>query len=153
MTKQISQRSNDDEQADFSWDEFVESNEDDDSETSDVHKNTENENEAKSKYAQMKNGFVDGLVKVFVGVWNFLFVNQAAVSNLIDKIHKPGAVRKMKEDAVQAMASDSPVDRVSRMAFPFAFFMFNVIYWFQYLYERESQAINHGDRITADHDQ
>ena len=49
-------------------------------------------------------------------------------------------MRRLREQAVEAMASDSPVDRISRMMFPLAFFMFNVIYWFQYLYEREAQA-------------
>ena len=115
------------------------------SEDSDVSETKEEKPKENRKYCS------DALFNAVVNIWKFLFVNEAAVSNLIEKIHRPGEVRKMKEDAVQAMASDSPVDRVSRMAFPLAFFVFNVTYWFQYLYERESQAINHGDKKTAGH--
>ena len=79
--------------------------------------------------------------------WRGIFVNDAAVGNLIKTINRPGHIRKMKEDAVQAMASDSPVDRISRMGFPLAFFLFNVGYWFQYLYARESQAHHDGNMV------
>ena len=149
VIEQISHKSNDDD--DFSVDDFIESNEDDDSESSDSHQDAPVEDCSKSKYSKMRDGFIDGGLNTLLGVWKFFFTNEAAVSNLIGKIHKPGAVRKMKEDAVQAMASDSPIDRVSRMAFPFAFFLFNVIYWFQYLYERETQAVSHGEQTGAQH--
>lgn len=36
----------------------------------------------------------------------------------------PDIMRKLREQAVEAMASDSPVDRISRMMFPLAFFLF-----------------------------
>ena len=62
-------------------------------------------------------------------------------------------MRRLKLEAVEALAADSPVDRVSRMAFPLAFVIFNIIYWYEYLYKRELHSAFDDTPSEQDHHQ
>ena len=83
-------------------------------------------------------GYIEFANDKFQWLFGWFFVNDVAVTSLLHVNNlKPGHMRKMKEQAIQAMAGDSPIDRFSRMFFPFSFFAFNWGYWTYYVYLRE----------------
>ena len=78
-------------------------------------------------------------VSRFNSVWNWIFLKDEQLPVFMGN-HRSVEIRRLKLEAVEALAADSPVDRVSRMAFPLAFVVFNIIYWYEYLYRREMHS-------------